>query len=352
MPALWQASQRPMYVRTVWVDGFRHAILSHDDPYYLKLNSKNRRPYSSASVSNKLPKKESRLINHTDDLEDCLRKFNLIIRKERIPLPNKLHRHSYNGFHIEKLDLTDVDNDSEDDEFLLQATPQPLNEFDTLRSNYNYNMKNLKTVRTARAEVRDNTELSDRVLQWLDLAGKVDLLAPEKVERMTQPRHSWPEIQSKNHSLVKSKTAVDVRVRDSMKTYTAKICDSAKAQQSGTIDRHDFYVPTSANTIENYARQSRNVKNTPRVETNGKTKDISHKTRSKESRLNVAEARQKIVTERSAVEKQYAELVSKKLIPDLGMTCKKQVHIFMPELLKKLHSNATSRTESLLSQKS
>ncbi|XP_049948218.1 basic proline-rich protein-like [Schistocerca serialis cubense] len=32
MPARWASSQRPLLVRTVWVDGARHAILSADDP--------------------------------------------------------------------------------------------------------------------------------------------------------------------------------------------------------------------------------------------------------------------------------------------------------------------------------
>lgn len=343
MPALWQSSQRPMYVRTVWVDGFRHAILSQDDPYFIKLSAKRRRPSSSACSSNKIPR-SSRLSNHTDDLEGCLRKLNLVIRNEKTFVAKRRPKSS-KDFEIEKLNLTDVDNESEDG-LLIKATPQQLNEYETSRSNFDFNMRHLRVNRTSRLEVKENTELSERVLQWLDLAGKVDLLAPENAERMAQPRHSWPEIQRRNHALSKSKTAVDVRAKDSGKMCSPKAGDSAKAQQSG-IDRHDFYVPTSTNTIENYARQSRNMRGTPRGETSGK-KD-ANKTKSKELRPNVAETRQKVVTERTAVEKQYADLISKKLIPGLGIGSKKQVHIFMPELPKKFNSTSTSRTESLLS---
>lgn len=32
MPAIWSSSERPLSVRTVWVDGIRHAILSPNDP--------------------------------------------------------------------------------------------------------------------------------------------------------------------------------------------------------------------------------------------------------------------------------------------------------------------------------
>ncbi|XP_028166964.1 uncharacterized protein LOC114357525 [Ostrinia furnacalis] len=344
MPALWQSSQRPMYVRTVWVDGFRHAILSQDDPYFVKLSAKRRRPTSSASTSNKIPKRHSRLSNHADDLEGCLRKLNLVIRNDRTFIP-KTRPKSSKDFEIEKLNLTDVDNESEDG-FLIRATPQQLNDYETSRSNFDINMRHLRVNRTSRLEVKENTELSERVLQWLDLAGKVDLLAPENAERMAQPRHSWPEIQRRNHGLSKSKTTVDVRAKDSGKTYSPKAGDSAKPQQS-VIDRHDFYVPTSTNTIENYARQSRNARGTPQAETSGK-KD-ANKTKSKDIRANVAETRQKVVSERTAVEKQYADLIKQKLIPGLGIGSKKQVHIFMPELPKKFNSTSTSRTESLLS---
>lgn len=332
-----------MYVRTVWVDGFRHAVLTRDDPYYLKLHAKRKRPLSSV-CTNKIPKRNSRLSDHTEDLEGCLKKLNLVIRSDKFITK---HRPKVpKEFEIEKLDLADVDNDSENG-LLIRATPQQLNEYESSRPNVNsFNMRNLRVNRTSRLEVKENTELSERVLQWLDLAGKVDLLAPENAERMTQPRHSWPEIQRRNHMLSKSKTAVDVRPKESCKMYSPKSGDSSKTQQSGTIDRHDFYVPTSTNTIENYARQSRNAKNTPRVESTGKNA-LSKK--SKDLRANVAETRQRVVTERNAVEKQYADLVSKKLIPDLGAGSKKQVHIFMPEMPKKLNSNSTSRTESLLS---
>lgn len=341
MPALWQSSQRPMYVKTVWVDGFRHAILTKDDPYFLR-NAKKRRPHSSATCTSKLTTRpRSSRLSHSDDLEGCVRKFNFVIRNDRSFRPKQQP-------YVEKLDLTDVEIESEND-FVVKANPQPLYEFDSCRSKFGslcLTMRDIKNNRTTRSDVKENNELSERVLQWLDLAGKVDLLAPDNVERMSQPRHSWPEIQRK-HNLNKSKTTIDVRAKESGKIATPKSGDSAKAQQSGTIDRHDFYVPASATTIENYARQSRNVRSTPSNEINAKTKD-NLKTKSSNVR-NIAETRQKVASERNAVEKQYAELLSKKLIPDLKDN-KRQVHIFMPELPKKLGSTTTSRTESLLSQ--
>lgn len=329
-----------MYVRTVWVGNFRHAILSHDDPYFIK-NARKRRPHSSATcASNKLTTRQRSRLSHTDDLEHCLRKFSFVVTNERSTLrPTS----SYTP-DIEKLDLSDVEPESEE-KFFVKANIQPIYDYNTSRSKFdslNLNMKALKSNRTARSDVKEDNELSERVLQWLDLAGKVDLLAPNNNERMSQPRHSWPEIQRRNN-LTKSKTVIDMRAKDNGKT--PKVSDSAKVQQ-GPIDRHDFYVPASANTIENYARQSRNVKSTPRNETT-KTKDILNK-KTRDIRNGIIEARQKLASERDAVEKQYTELLNKKLIPDFKG--KKQVHIFMPEMPKKSGSNDTSRTESLLSQ--
>ncbi|XP_060803248.1 uncharacterized protein LOC132902387 [Amyelois transitella] len=326
MPALWQSSQRPMYVKTVWIDGFRHAVLSQDDPYMLK--AKKRRPHSSASTFLRTPRFNN----------ESSRNINFVIRSDKSKIQVRPDR--TRGYNIERLNLTDVEPES-DDELLVKATPQPLNEFDSYRSD---NMKNLRLNRTARTEAKPSTELSDRVFQWLDLAGKIDLLAPESGERMSQPRHSWPEIQRRNN-IFKSRTTIDVR-KETVKIASANTREGEKPQNV-SIDRHEIYMPTSANTIESYARQSR-MKSTPRVE-NAKTKDLN-KTKAKELKNNVMQARQKMATERHAVEKQYADLLSKKLIPDVSKNPKRQVHIFMPDVPKKTLV-VTSRAESLLSQK-
>lgn len=338
MPALWQSSQRPMYVRTVWVGGFRHAILTQDDPYLLKL-AKRRRPNSSASFAS-TKKTTSRLSHHEDEYQ---RKLDLVVKSGK-SIITKRPKSSHE--EIEKLKLSDIEQDS-DEELMVKASPQVLNE----SGRYLFDMNNYRANKTARIETKENTELSDRVLQWLDLAGKVDLLAPSNNERMAQPRHSWPEIQ-RRHNLLKSKTAIDIRAKEG-KIYSPKACDSPKAQQN--IDRHDFYVPTSANTIENYARQSRNVKITPRNENQILPKARENKIKPRETKPNVTETRQKVATERNAVQKQYAELVNKKMIPNVSKNTKKQVHIFIPDMPKKPTSNisiTTSREESLLSQQS
>lgn len=315
-----------MYIRTVWVDGFRHAILTRDDPHYIELYAKRRRPHSSASVNHTRKSQSSRLSHRSDT--NLYRSPELIVKSDRIRIGKDLE--------IETLNLTEVEAEEKD----IQSSLPSECEAGLTRPNYiDTSMRAVKSNRTARAQVREANELSDRVLQWLDLAGKVDLLATGDADRICQARHSWPEIQRRN--LPKSRTATDLRARQCKQ--------SGDASQTGdAIDRDSLYVPTSAATIENYAKRSRDTKH-PSRDVHNNTRDNK---KVKDMRISVAETRQKMMNERSAMEKQYKELVNKKIIPDLGKT-KKQVHIFMPEAInKRIACNTNSRTESLLSQKS
>lgn len=323
-----------MYVRTVWVDGYRHAILTPDDPHLERLRAKLRRPHSSVTFGEKR-QRDSRLSHH-DDLESCLRKLSLVVTNDS----TVQHRPNYVEPNVERLNLNDLDQDSEE-ELILRSKPQPLNEFESCRSKFNslcLEMKTLKSNRTSRTDVKENTDLSDKVLQWLDLAGKVDLLAPEnEAARMAQPRHSWPEIQKRN-LLTKSRTTVDLKARVD-KADIAKDYYSSPSERCD-IDCRDFYVPAPANTIENYARQSRNK---PIARNDIAKPKENVKTKTRDLRKNVQETRQKIATERSVVEKQYAELVSRNILPDYSKS-KKQVHIFIPESVQKKSGSMISQS--------
>lgn len=368
MPALWKSSERSMYVKTVWVDGFRHAILSHDDPYLLKLKDKKRRPRSSASyagICNRDPKhltlsdfKKTRLSHNEDQLGECLKKLNFVIKRDATTTVPRVRPKSESQAHIEKLNLTDLESEPED--LVLKANPQPLNEFESSRSKLNNAYAEMKTFRSNRtpknAESKESNDLSERVLQWLDLAGKIDMLIPEKEStRIAHQRHSWPEIQKRNLQLAKFKTAVDFKSSKTKAIESPKAGDGGRDKvqpESGVIDRHEFHVTTPANTIENYARLSRNVKDTPRNNAR-KPKDTSLVTSKTTDLTDVEQTRQKVANEIKAVERQYADLINKKIIPNYNKSGgKRQVHIFVPAMAKKLNtSTSSSRTESLLSQK-
>lgn len=365
MPTLWESSKRPMYVKTVWVDGFRHAILTHDDPYLVKQNAKKKRPHSSFSYagnSNLDPKqlnlskfRKTRLSHNEDLLGECLKKLNFVIKTDKTPTKHRIHwKKTEHLNEIEKLDLTELDSDT-DDELVLKANAQRLNDYETTKTKYNSictdNMKTIRSNRTSRTDNnKENNELSERVFQWLDLAGKVDILGLEyETTRTNQQRHSWPEIPKRNQT--NTKTSTELKRTKGKQEESSKAGDSAKDKscaESAVIDRHDFYVTTPANTIENYAMQSRNVKDTPR---NDGPKSKESMTKIRDNKSYVEQTRQKIANEIYAVEKQYAELINKKIIPNYNKQgSRRQVHIFVPTVPKKtVPSTGTSRTESLLS---
>jgi hypothetical protein len=108
MPALvqrarWEASQRPLFVKTVWQNGVRHAILSKDDPLF----TKNEPTRATVSISKFLQSQPSAAEVHPpvslkprpSELERCLMKLQLVIATEpKISSPVERKREeSYNN---------------------------------------------------------------------------------------------------------------------------------------------------------------------------------------------------------------------------------------------------------------
>ncbi|GBP05222.1 hypothetical protein EVAR_76691_1 [Eumeta japonica] len=336
MPALWASSEKSMYVRTVWVDGMRHAILQPEDPH----NKKRPRSFTAgADRKSRTRQSTSRLTFRPGSSSeiDFILKPQRSFATARTPTESELELHP-----IERLELSDIE-DSEPEELVLNAHAQPLLQCDTSRTKYTsfVDMRALRSNRTTRTEPKPTNELSDRVLQWLDLAGKIDLItdngAPDNdATRFVRPRHSWPEIQKRNDELAKPKPPVDSKTPKSDRNrpeYTPKPSDRrGDTARCEAIDRQELQP---ARTLESYARATRNAP--------AKTgKPRNHKAAVQETRLKVA-------NEIHAVEKQYAALISKKIIPEFDAPSKRQVHIFMPAVPKKPPSNISSKPASVMS---
>ena len=92
MPARWQSSQRPLFVRTVWVNGIRHAILSADDPLFQCRSpgiprTSGGRPSSCSSIGT-FTSSSSGSGHHCEDttscdLEHCLIKLQLVLTNNK-----------------------------------------------------------------------------------------------------------------------------------------------------------------------------------------------------------------------------------------------------------------------------
>lgn len=75
MPAIWSSSERPISVRTVWVDGIRHAILSPDDPLIHSKSRRRSRVSRNKSYSTEYQQLESRL----DRLNSCFTNLQMVV---------------------------------------------------------------------------------------------------------------------------------------------------------------------------------------------------------------------------------------------------------------------------------
>lgn len=77
MPAIWSSSERPISVRTIWVDGIRHAILSPDDPLIHSESRRRSRVSRNKTYSTEYQQLESRL----DRLNSCFTNLQMVVKK-------------------------------------------------------------------------------------------------------------------------------------------------------------------------------------------------------------------------------------------------------------------------------
>lgn len=209
MPPIWSSSERPISVRTVWVDGIRHAILSHDDPF---LNIKSRRRSQTSVTKEKIyPVKYEPYKSNLEGLDKCFLKLRVVVEKsqsEKIFQENLIRTQSApcsqtsnNNFHLSKTDERKNSNFSYEDNFQSDTILNLRKTIDSVFENDKNSLRKsqLKIFNcddSLNEEENDFTEgktdrrleenlnpLSEKVLRWLDFSGKVqDYVNEEKEE--------------------------------------------------------------------------------------------------------------------------------------------------------------------------
>ena len=190
-PARWQSSQRPLFVRTVWVNGLRHAVLSADDPLFRcrgpVVSSSGRRSGSCSSVSTLTSSSSGSA--HSCDLEHCLIKLQLVISsdksqtKSNTPTSSR-HRRSSCRFRQDIGPCCEGHRDNEEGISVAAASVVG----DHRRPYVPYVIPSSSEEERDQDPVEDHTwlasdveshlpslqlnPLSERVLQWLDLVGR------------------------------------------------------------------------------------------------------------------------------------------------------------------------------------
>lgn len=213
MPAIWSSSERPISVRTVWVNGIRHAILTPDDPL-LDIKDRQRPRTSSPNVnSKKYVSQES--FNRLEKFDNHFIEFRMLVCKKILENDNTVKRitrrqsapvslHQDSKSFDESRDLLDAPlneifkisvNDSSVDNFEHDTGYQRTSKRVLSREssicrlsaleNDDKNTSSDGIIRmvsfsndcdeSTRTEeiISSSNLLSDRVLQWMDMSGMV-----------------------------------------------------------------------------------------------------------------------------------------------------------------------------------
>ncbi|XP_035726513.1 DNA ligase 1-like isoform X1 [Vespa mandarinia] len=189
MPAIWSSSERPLSVRTIWVDGIRHAVLSPDDPL---INTKiRRRLHTSKDKDDRISSK--------------------MIRRQSAPTCDRLLSND-SGRLLKSFPITkDIKGELFENQCVENFTIE-IKSIDELWNSSNDSSRS-NVDKFELPEIRSNL-LSERVLQWLDLSGKVQNYVKDVEEvnerlNIMENRDSRKFTSSKNEiSMMKRKMAI------------------------------------------------------------------------------------------------------------------------------------------------
>ncbi|CAL1683669.1 unnamed protein product [Lasius platythorax] len=222
MPAIWASSERPLFVRTVWVDGMRHAVLSPDDPVINPRLHRHSRTFAEKSFSAKHEQAETNL----DRLNSCFMNLHVVVEKNfpdnKIP-PRIVRRQSAppcarmcsekTGGLLE-IYVNDIDKLDEDRQTLEkeEVTFRSMNE-----TAFNHSSNVGQSMCLQRDTFSTMTEckqadgssdahwnpLSERVLQWLDLSGRAqdyELIEESKESsKKVEEVRRWSAVRRRRH---------------------------------------------------------------------------------------------------------------------------------------------------------
>lgn len=180
MQTRWETSKRPLFVKTVWVNGYHHPILFNDDTVINECKSihKERRTKSAATYNwNQSVRDEERTENKCLKISTIklllagIRNFKDVNKYSRTPSPRTVDEESYtiDVLPKETIKFKDLNN-----EVSFNQTKPIIS-----KRNKFYNSKSSSfdvtfNARKLQCNCNDdiNNTLSERVMVWLDLAAQ------------------------------------------------------------------------------------------------------------------------------------------------------------------------------------
>ncbi|CAL7944842.1 unnamed protein product [Xylocopa violacea] len=304
MPAIWSSSERPISVRTVWVDGIRHAILSPDDPL---INSKSRcsRVSRNKNFSTEYQQLESRL----DRLNGCFTNLQVVVnnnlsdvkdppqmyRKFSAPPCSRISSSTCETNTLESLSKDDKRMKKkhqhchkavkEDSDFFIDKRVVKNDNCDTRRPKSEPNFKSNAT-ESRQIEGASDTfwnPLFERVLQWLDLSGRARSYDFEEDSVRRSPcemEQKWSATKRRLPRLKRDSFEEKERIIvKNSKLHKECDCEYFKREENQRFQRR---LPKIKNTKERFQEgDEMSVDPLPRVLNTG---DVSSKSDEEESR--------------------------------------------------------------------
>lgn len=338
---IWEASSRPLYPKCVWVEGagYRHFILDHDI-------NKKRKNYQSSATRKAIScdviedDMESLKLNCMSDIKNERR---LSIGSDEIDVRNcrRFMRQNQSNLNLIKKQLSN------------QITTK---EFQKQQSDYGDVQNNEKCEDTDDINFRKN-QLTERVLNWLDLAGRNTLVKPENetVNKKLTKRRVCTTESIKKPLLSAAPPPPIIRRSDSIHhlsltfneddSYFSQTRNSSFMDKEKTLNFGDLFTSTYRCSRKFLASRQHGIQPKLTSAASGKTDKCVESDKIKRYKSKKEEYK--------GIEVQYRAMIQRQILENSCNTqfAKRQLHIFMPNLPKKnlLLPNNLDDCESTLS---
>lgn len=341
--AIWEASTRPLIPKCVWVEGagYRHFILDHD------INKKRKKYQTSAAT---------RKTMSCDVIEDDMESLKLNCMSDDVKNDRRLSIGSDDAVDVRNCRRFMRQNRSN-----LNLIKQQLSDQITIRD---YHQKHATEygdddpIKEKAEETDDITfrknQLTERVLNWLDLAGRNTLVKPqnESVNTKLQKRRvCTTESIKKPPQLNPSPQPPVVRRSDSIHHLSltfnednSYLSQPRLSERDKSLNFGDLFTTTYRCSRKFLASRQQGVRPKITSAASVKTEKIECE-KTKRNKLKKEEYK--------GIESQYRAMIQRQILENSCNTqfAKRQLHIFMPNLPKKklLLPNNVDDCESTLS---
>ncbi|XP_032686014.1 uncharacterized protein LOC116851082 [Odontomachus brunneus] len=293
MPAIWASSERPLFVRTVWVDGMRHAVLTPDDPV---VNPRLRRR-ARTSKEKSFPAMRQQTESRLDRLNSCFTNLHVVVEKnfpDRDKIPARIVRRQSAPpctrmcaektgglleIYVNNVDKLDENRENcqtpeKEETTSVSADEAVLDCSSSVGKSLCLRRHTISTV-LARKQVVDRSSdvhwnpLSERVLQWLDLSGRAqdyDLEAESEGSLKPEDDRRWSAVRKRRHYFPQRREGSALMTKERIVVQNYKLQKNCKLEcLAKTVDdevrfpRKRLPKIKDARTEEDEARKEENA---------------------------------------------------------------------------------------------